>query len=54
MVLGMYIINCKPHLTLINEALVKTQYINKEDKIDLLKDACKNVCANKYRDIYIA
>lgn len=47
MVLGMYIINCKPHLTLINEALVKTQYINKKDKIDLLKDACKNVCGKQ-------
>ena len=42
MVLGKYMINCKLHLTLTNEGLDKTQYINKKDEIDLLKDVRKN------------
>lgn len=42
MVLGKYMIHCKLHLTLTNEGLDKTQYINKKDEIDLLKDVRKN------------
>lgn len=42
MVLGKYMINCKLHLTLTNEGLDKTQYINKKDEIDLLKDVRKS------------
>lgn len=42
MVLGKYMINRKLHLTLINEGLDKTQYINKKDEIDLLNDVHEN------------
>ena len=50
MILGMYMINCKPPLTLINDALDKTQYIDKEDEIDLLKDVRKNVFSDISKD----